>query len=104
MLSNTLVSPGSQEPRREFKEQTIMLQPGASRGVALGAYRSSDPKPVFEIVVSPAEMADEVGAPEPERLDIIPGGARYALYRYFQNFGHKSCRVTIRRREGATRA
>jgi hypothetical protein len=78
---------------KKFTEQTIVITPGESQSLGLGAYDISVPMPVFEVIYSP-QIAESMGA-SLERLDI-PGKTRYIAVYHFHNFSDVPCSVTVR--------
>jgi len=78
---------------KSFTECTIILGAGGSKIVGLGAYKSSEAMPVFELICNP-EMDGMIGS-SLERLDI-PGAQKYSLFYQLHNFGQASCQITAR--------
>ena len=79
---------------RIFTDVTVIVEPGGSKSVALGAYSSGAKQPKFTISIEP-DIGDQLEA-SLSRNDI-PGSQRYVLFYSLHNNGVESCTVTLLR-------
>ncbi|HEY5806054.1 MAG TPA: hypothetical protein VIS56_01545 [Candidatus Saccharimonadales bacterium] len=81
--------------RKEFTEDTLMLDPGQAASMPLGKYDGTAPMPTFDVTLEPETEEDMIGK-SLGRLDFYDKTHSYLLYYLFQNFGSKQCRITVR--------
>jgi hypothetical protein len=72
----------------------ITIEPNSMEKVALGRYREADPEPKFRIYYGPHEPHVVT-----HHKSKISDGTIYILFIQFQNFGEKTCSITIKRNE-----
>jgi hypothetical protein len=70
----------------------LVVSPGSIKSIGVGVFHASVKAPSFLLKFSP-DLGDQVTSAL-DRLDI-PGSGKYMLLYQFQNFGSKSCEVTI---------
>jgi hypothetical protein len=70
----------------------LVVSPGSIKSIGVGVFHASIKAPNFLLQFSP-DLGDQVTSAL-DRLDI-PGSGKYMLLYQFQNFGNKSCEVTI---------
>ena len=70
----------------------LVVSPGNIKSIGVGVFHASVKAPNFTLQFSP-DLGDQVTS-SLDRLDI-PGNSKYMLLYQFQNFGNKSCEVTI---------
>lgn len=70
----------------------LIVSPGSIKSIGVGVFHASVKAPGFLLKFSP-DLGDQVTS-SLDRLDI-PGSGKYMLLYQFQNFGSKSCEVTI---------
>jgi hypothetical protein len=70
----------------------LVVSPGSIKSIGVGVFHASVKAPDFLLSFSP-DLGEQVSSAL-DRLDI-PGSGKYMLLYQFQNFGSKSCEVTI---------
>jgi hypothetical protein len=70
----------------------LVVSPGSIKSIGVGVFHASVKAPNFLLRFSP-DLGDQVTSAL-DRLDI-PGSGKYMLLYQFQNFGTKSCEVSI---------
>jgi hypothetical protein len=81
--------------RKEFTEGTIELGPRESRSMPLGQYDEGDPTPEFTVTVDP-EIEEEMIGMSLDRFDYSDSALCYLLHYQFENYGDKTCKITVR--------
>lgn len=70
----------------------LVVSAGSIKSIGVGVFHTSVKAPNFLLQFTP-DLGDQVTS-SLDRLDI-PGSGKYMLLYQFQNFGNKSCEVTI---------
>lgn len=70
----------------------LVVSPGSIKSIGVGVFHTSVKAPNFLLEFKP-DLGDQVTSAL-DRLDI-PNSGKYMLLYQFQNFGKKSCEVTI---------
>jgi hypothetical protein len=97
MTKATATQKGTQTHKEAAKTASalvrkLVVSPGSIKSIGVGVFHASIKAPKFLLQFSP-DLGDEVTS-SIDRLDI-PGSGKYMLLYQFQNFGNKSCEVTI---------
>jgi hypothetical protein len=83
------------QAHRRVTERSVSVAPGAGRSVGMGIYHTSDPLPIYEIILEP-DIGESMGVSQ-EQL-TMPSKAEYMLLYHFHNFGDRPCEVTLRQK------
>ena len=97
-MSNKLAHP---KRGRSFVSDSIVLKPGETKRLPLGAYSATEQDPQFDQTVQP-NIGEQLGLSH-EKMEI-PGSSRYILSYEFHNSSNMMCTVTVRRRGVAAAA
>lgn len=97
MSKSTTAPIAPQAAAKTFTNASVVLAPGASKSMGLGAYAAAQ-DPRFDLRVEP-DIGDSLTATL-DRLEI-PGTRRYMLFYQLHNYGDTACEVTIARTAAA---
>lgn len=98
-MSDKLAHP--KRPGRSFVSDSIVLKPGETKRLPLGAYNTAEQSPQFDQTIEP-NIGEQLGLSH-EKMEI-PGSSRYILFYELHNFSNMACTVTVRRRGAAAAA
>lgn len=77
--------------------RAITINPGQTKTVGLGTYKTVLPEPAFDIQFSP-DIQDMIGVSRDKLEDASSG--KYILLYQFHNFGDQACNITVRNAHG----